>query len=58
MLKLVKSDGLNLFIPETSFIKEIIIKPFNFKEIECDFRRVLFWPDCVKNVTEMMLFVS
>jgi len=58
MLKLVKSDGLNLFITETSLIKEKVINPFNFKEIECNFRRVLFWSCFVKNVTKMMLFVS
>lgn len=58
MLKLVKSDGLNLFITETSLIKENMINSFNFKGIECDFRRVLFWHDCVKNVTKMLLFVS
>lgn len=33
MLKLVKSDGLNLFISETSFIKEKMINPFKFKGI-------------------------
>lgn len=33
MLKLVKSDGLNLFISETSLIKEKMINPFKFKGI-------------------------
>jgi len=58
MLKPVKRDVLNIFIAETSLIKESIINLFNFKEIECDYPLVSFWVTSVINVTKMMLFVS
>jgi len=58
MLKSGKTHGPNRFITETNFIKENIINSFKFNEIECNFCWVSFWLACIKNVTEMMLFVS
>jgi len=58
MLKLVKTDGLNLFMGRRRFIKKNVIYPFKFNKIKCDSQPVQFWPALVKNVTKMMLFVS
>jgi len=44
MLKLVKNDGLNLFMDRMRFIKKNVIYPFKFNKIKLNFSLIQFWP--------------